>query len=220
LCHDGWQPARARGRGSADHQYLLDPRQGRAPAYSDLGVLREWAGLSRLLGVGDASAQQQAIACGASAGRLRVRDPQPALGAVDGRAAGGGSARTQETSARERFDLPDRHPDLAPATPGRAYLTVMEGCDLFCSFCIVPLTRGREISRPASAILREAALLAAAGVREVTLLGRTVNAYSRHDLRRAAPRNLGFAACSEVAETRASRASATRAPILPSSMTR
>jgi tRNA-2-methylthio-N6-dimethylallyladenosine synthase len=60
----------------------------------------------------------------------------------------------------------------------------MEGCDLFCSFCIVPLTRGREISRPAAAILAEAAALVGRGVREITLLGQTVNAYGRHDLRR------------------------------------
>jgi tRNA-2-methylthio-N6-dimethylallyladenosine synthase len=73
----------------------------------------------------------------------------------------------------------------------------MEGCDLFCSFCIVPLTRGREASRPAEAILREARTLAARGVREITLLGQTVNAYGRHDLRRGrgeAAGTLGFAA--------------------------
>jgi len=55
----------------------------------------------------------------------------------------------------------------------------MEGCDLFCSFCIVPRTRGREISRPAAAILAEARQWARRGVRELTLLGQTVNAYGR-----------------------------------------
>ena len=59
---------------------------------------------------------------------------------------------------------------------------------MFCSFCIVPHTRGREISRDASGILDEVAALAARGVREITLLGQTVNAYGRHDLRRAAAR--------------------------------
>ncbi|HEU4429174.1 MAG TPA: MiaB/RimO family radical SAM methylthiotransferase, partial [Myxococcota bacterium] len=79
---------------------------------------------------------------------------------------------------------PERHPEFQSTTPGRAWLTVMEGCDLFCSFCVVPLTRGREISRPAAAILAEAGALAERGVRELTLLGQTVNAYGRHDLRR------------------------------------
>ena len=55
---------------------------------------------------------------------------------------------------------------------------------MFCTFCIVPRTRGREISRPAAAIEAEVRELAAAGVREITLLGQTVNAYGRHDLRR------------------------------------
>jgi tRNA-2-methylthio-N6-dimethylallyladenosine synthase len=60
----------------------------------------------------------------------------------------------------------------------------MEGCDLFCSFCIVPTTRGREISRPAAGILHEAEALAENGVRELVLLGQTVNAYGRQEARR------------------------------------
>jgi tRNA-2-methylthio-N6-dimethylallyladenosine synthase len=60
----------------------------------------------------------------------------------------------------------------------------MEGCDMFCSFCVVPTTRGREISRPAAGILEEARQLVGRGACEITLLGQTVNAYGRHDLKR------------------------------------
>jgi len=93
-------------------------------------------------------------------------------------------AAVAETRSLERFDLPERHPALESRTPGRAFVTVMEGCDMFCAFCIVPTTRGREISRPAADIVAEARRLADAGVREITLLGQTVNAYGRQDLRR------------------------------------
>ncbi|MBE1283793.1 MAG: tRNA (N6-isopentenyl adenosine(37)-C2)-methylthiotransferase MiaB [Rhodobacteraceae bacterium] len=58
-----------------------------------------------------------------------------------------------------------------------AFLTVQEGCDKFCAFCVVPYTRGAEVSRPADRILREANDLVERGVREITLLGQNVNAY-------------------------------------------
>jgi tRNA-2-methylthio-N6-dimethylallyladenosine synthase len=77
--------------------------------------------------------------------------------------------------AEDKFQsLPER-----PVTrkPPSAFITVQEGCDKFCSFCVVPYTRGAEYSRPVAAILAEAERLAAAGVRELTLLGQNVNAY-------------------------------------------
>ena len=76
---------------------------------------------------------------------------------------------------------PEAKFDALPAersvTGVTAFLTVQEGCDKFCTFCVVPYTRGAEYSRPAAAVEAEALALAARGVREVTLLGQNVNAY-------------------------------------------
>ena len=73
----------------------------------------------------------------------------------------------------EKFDA------LPPArvTGGSAFVSIMEGCSKYCTFCVVPYTRGEEISRPLEDVLTEIAGLAAQGVKEVTLLGQNVNAY-------------------------------------------
>jgi tRNA-2-methylthio-N6-dimethylallyladenosine synthase len=71
----------------------------------------------------------------------------------------------------------DHLPEAAPPQGARAFLTVQEGCDKFCTFCVVPYTRGAEYSRPVTDVMAEARTYAAAGVREITLLGQNVNCY-------------------------------------------
>ena len=80
--------------------------------------------------------------------------------------------------AEPKFDhLPDEIVEAGNNGAATAFLTVQEGCDKFCTFCVVPYTRGAEYSRPAADVLDEAKRLAARGAREITLLGQNVNNY-------------------------------------------
>ncbi|MEK9765356.1 MAG: radical SAM protein, partial [Thalassolituus sp.] len=58
-----------------------------------------------------------------------------------------------------------------------AFVSVMEGCSKYCTFCVVPYTRGEEVSRPLADVIKECEVLAAQNVREINLLGQNVNAY-------------------------------------------
>ncbi len=87
------------------------------------------------------------------------------------------SSRDQVASSFESYD-PLRDPEMRPS-PYQAFVRIMIGCDKFCTYCVVPSTRGPEQSRPPREIAMEVAKLAEQGVREVTLLGQTVNSY-RH----------------------------------------
>ena len=104
-----------------------------------------------------------------------------ATAAADARQAGGdeagaapGAVVDTDFPSEPKFDfLPE-----ASAPQGlSAFLTIQEGCDKFCSFCVVPYTRGAEMSRPAAAVLAEARKLVAQGAREIVLLGQNVNAW-------------------------------------------
>lgn len=88
--------------------------------------------------------------------------------------AKGKKAVDTDFPAEDKFDhLPERKVLRGPS----AFLTVQEGCDKFCAFCVVPYTRGAEVSRPVARLMGEARALVEKGVKEITLLGQNVNAY-------------------------------------------
>jgi tRNA-2-methylthio-N6-dimethylallyladenosine synthase len=106
----------------------------------------------------------------------------PLAGEAGAQRREGGSASERAGPPPPSLTLPRKgRGDMASRSrqPARvaAFLTVQEGCDKFCTFCVVPYTRGAEVSRGLAAILAEAGRLAAAGVRELTLLGQNVNAW-------------------------------------------
>lgn len=85
---------------------------------------------------------------------------------------GGAAAMTEEDSGIAFHEFEARRED-----PFRAWVNIMYGCDNFCSYCIVPYTRGREVSRPSASVVAEVRDLVRRGYREVTLLGQNVNSY-------------------------------------------
>ena len=86
----------------------------------------------------------------------------------------GGAALDTDFPVESKFD---HLPQVATPAGPSAFLTIQEGCDKFCTFCVVPYTRGAEFSRPAADIEREARALVGGGAREITLLGQNVNAW-------------------------------------------
>jgi tRNA-2-methylthio-N6-dimethylallyladenosine synthase len=94
------------------------------------------------------------------------------------RATQEGRAIETEFPAEDKFGfLPQPRPDAIRARGISAFATVQEGCDKFCTFCVVPYTRGAEVSRPVAKIVDDVKRLADNGVREITLIGQNVNAY-------------------------------------------
>ena len=155
--------------------------------YSELGRMR------RLKEAGQADGRDVRIAvagCVAQAEGEEIIRRAPAVDLVVGsqnyhrlpellaRAVRDGKAVDTEFPLDDKFD--HLAAPTAAATRARgvaAFVTVQEGCDKFCTFCVVPYTRGAEISRPAHKIVDEVARLVDAGVREITLIGQNVNAY-------------------------------------------
>ena len=153
--------------------------------FSELGRLRglkrekEAAGGRLVLAVAGCVAQAEGAEIAARAPWVDiVLGPQtyhrlPEMVARASRAAG--AVVDTDFPAEAKFDhLPDASEGAQGIT---AFLTVQEGCDKFCSFCVVPYTRGAEYSRPAASVLAEARRLVGRGAREITLLGQNVNAY-------------------------------------------
>jgi tRNA-2-methylthio-N6-dimethylallyladenosine synthase len=144
--------------------------------YSDLGRLRA-------LKVGKPDLKVGVAGCVAQAEGEEILRRSPVVDLVVGpqayhrlpqMVAAGGRLVDTDFPVEDKFGaLPARKASRGPT----AFLTVQEGCDKFCAFCVVPYTRGAEVSRPVARLLEEARGLVAQGVREITLLGQNVNAY-------------------------------------------
>jgi len=155
--------------------------------FSELGRLKEMRDLRRAEG---SDLMIGVAGCVAQAEGEEIVRRQPAVNLVFGpqsyhrlpelltRAHNGSQVVETEFPAEDKFaHLPAPKKEVTVSRGLTAFLTVQEGCDKFCSFCVVPYTRGAETSRPLEQVLSEARTLADAGVRELTLLGQNVNAY-------------------------------------------
>ena len=160
--------------------------------YSELGKLRELKDARARNSTTETGTPGNSMiiavaGCVAQAEGEEIIKRQPAVDLVVGPQAYHQLPELLTRTARARGErigadfAPNEKFDALPAARGgdgvTAFLTVQEGCDKFCTFCVVPYTRGAEWSRPVQTILEEARALAAKGVREVTLLGQNVNAY-------------------------------------------
>ena len=153
--------------------------------YSELGKMRELR--ERKVARGESRMTIAVAGCVAQAEGEEIMLRAPAVDIVVGPQAYHQLPELLTRTTRSRGErigadfAPNEKFDALPAARGvqgyAAFLTVQEGCDKFCSFCVVPYTRGAEWSRPVAGVLAEARGLADQGVREVTLLGQNVNAY-------------------------------------------
>jgi tRNA-2-methylthio-N6-dimethylallyladenosine synthase len=148
--------------------------------YSDIGRLRREDGSSPLIAVAGCVAQAEGEEIMARAPSVRmVVGPQAyhRLPEMLVEAQAGKRVTDTDMPAQTKFDALPQRRRSGPS----AFLTVQEGCDKFCTYCVVPYTRGAEVSRPFAALIDEAMRLAEAGAREITLLGQNVNAWTGED---------------------------------------
>ncbi|WP_226637650.1 tRNA (N6-isopentenyl adenosine(37)-C2)-methylthiotransferase MiaB [Novosphingobium profundi] len=145
--------------------------------YSDIGRLRREDGSSPLIAVAGCVAQAEGEEIMARAPAVKmVVGPQAYHRLPDMVKAASQGQRMTDTDmpAETKFDALPKRRRSGPT----AFLTVQEGCDKFCTYCVVPYTRGAEISRPHADLIEEAKRLVEAGAREITLLGQNVNAWT------------------------------------------
>ncbi|MEQ8744428.1 tRNA (N6-isopentenyl adenosine(37)-C2)-methylthiotransferase MiaB [Parasphingorhabdus sp.] len=149
--------------------------------YSDIGRLRRKDGSSPMIAVAGCVAQAEGQEISRRAPSVDiVVGPQAyhRLPELMELAKSGKKALDTDMPAVSKFDvLPSRGKQARPT----AFLTVQEGCDKFCTYCVVPYTRGAEISRPWADLIDEAKALVDGGAREITLLGQNVNAWTGDD---------------------------------------